>query len=358
MRKYLILAFVLLSAFSSYAQSVANDSISAKQEKEEKNFNFNLMPYMSYNRNLDFMYGILPLAMYRLNPNDTISPKSLSGLTGVFTTNGSKFIGFFNRWHLAEDKWRIQFYGATGNHISQFYYDYDVSPGFYDYKTKTTMVSIGVQRRILSELYFGLNYTFAHHFTEYEDEVQPDATTETHSLQYILLYDSRDEVYYPFSGKQIRLKWNSFPQWMGNDIEANKIITEYNTYFPARDNKDVIAARFSGTFGIGDIAFEQQVVIGGNDIRGYSEAKYRGDGLMAVQGEYRYNFANRMGLVGFAGLATIYGSPTEDFDWDLYPGFGVGYRYQAFKKAKFNIGLDAALGKDDWGVYFRIGEAF
>ncbi|MFV0344946.1 MAG: hypothetical protein ACK5IQ_01635 [Bacteroidales bacterium] len=65
-----------------------------------------------------------------------------------------------------------------------------------------------------------------------------------------------------------------------------------------------------------------------------------------------------MGLVGFAGLATIYGSDSPDFNWNIYPGAGVGYRYQAFKSVKFNIGLDAAVGKDDWGIYFRIGEAF
>ena len=145
---------------------------------------------------------------------------------------------------------------------------------------------------------------------------------------------------------------------IGNDLVANKIKPEYNQYFPTRAGKDVIAARFSGSFGLGEIPFEQQVTIGGKDIRGYSEGKYRGDGLVALQGEYRYNFNPRMGLVGFAGLATIYGSETTDFDWRIYPAGGVGYRYRAFKEVKFNIGLDAALGKDDWGIYFRIGEAF
>ncbi|MFD2601999.1 hypothetical protein [Flavobacterium suzhouense] len=42
----------------------------------------------------------------------------------------------------------------------------------------------------------------------------------------------------------------------------------------------------------------------------------------------------------------------------MYPGIGAGYRYRVFKGMKFNVGLDGAVGKDDWGVYFRIGEAF
>lgn len=117
-------------------------------------------------------------------------------------------------------------------------------------------------------------------------------------------------------------------------------------------------ARFSGKFGLGDIAFEQQVTIGGEDIRGYSEGKYRGEGLMAIQSEYRYNFNSKMGLVAFAGVATIYGSDTADFNWNLYPVLVLGYRYRAFKNEKFNIGLDGAVGKGDWGIYFRIGEAF
>lgn len=79
---------------------------------------------------------------------------------------------------------------------------------------------------------------------------------------------------------------------------------------------------------------------------------------MAAQGEYRYSLKEKIGLVGFVGLATIYGSDNDSFNWKLYPGAGAGVRYRAFKTVKFNIGLDAALGKDDWGVYFRIGEAF
>ena len=174
----------------------------------------------------------------------------------------------------------------------------------------------------------------------------------------ITLYDTRNAVYYPTKGDKIRLRWITYPEWFGNDVNANKILTEYNKYFPMRSGTDVLAARFSGKFGLGNIAFEQQVTIGGEDIRGYSEGKYRGDGLIALQSEYRYNFNKKMGLVGFAGIATIYGADTADFNWNLYPGAGVGYRYRAFKTEKFNVGLDAAIGKGDWGIYFRIGEAF
>jgi len=42
----------------------------------------------------------------------------------------------------------------------------------------------------------------------------------------------------------------------------------------------------------------------------------------------------------------------------LLPGAGAGIRFMAIESEKINIGIDVAVGKDDWGLYFRIGEAF
>ncbi|MCM5663808.1 BamA/TamA family outer membrane protein [Galbibacter mesophilus] len=358
MQKYvLIVSFLLFSQFL-LSQTQKNDSID-ENDKKEKRVDLTVMPFLSYNRNLEFMFGAIPMAMYRLNKTDTISPKSISGLSAVYTTNSSYFIAFFNRFFFAEDRWRAKFFMLTGDYNSQFFMESeDVTPGFYDYGTKATVVSLGVQRRVLENLYGGLTYTYAYYDTVYEDDVQPPSIVETNAIELNALYDSRSDVYYPMSGEKAKLRFISFPEWFANDSTANKILTEYNKYIPMKNGKDVLAMRFSGQFGLGDIAFQQQVTVGGKDIRGYSQGEFRGDGLMALQGEYRYNFGNKMGLVGFAGLATIYGSDTEANNWGVFPGAGVGYRYQAFKKAKFNIGLDAAVGKSDWGIYFRIGEAF
>ncbi len=357
MQKILSLLLLFLWCSFASAQTKPADSTATSKPKP-KNIDFNVMPYINYNRTLDFMFGAIPMMMYKINPADSISPKSLSGLSAVYTTNKSYFICLFNRFHFKEDNWRAQFFFLTGNHNSQFYLDDLDEPAFYDYGTKTTVVSFSFQRKIVKKFYGGLGYTFSHYDTTYQDNIQPSSITDTNGLQLIALHDSRDAVYYPTKGDKTRIRWITYPTWFGNDQNANKILSEYNKYFPMRKGTDVLAARFSGKFGLGDIAFEQQVTIGGEDIRGYSEGKYRGDGLMALQGEYRYNFNKKMGLVGFAGVATIYGSATPDFDWKLYPGAGVGYRYRAFKTEKFNVGLDGAVGKGDWGIYFRIGEAF
>jgi hypothetical protein len=357
MQKTLLSIFLLLCSSLVWTQKKSNDS-TAITVKPKKNIDFNVMPYLNYNRDLDFMFGAIPMMMYKINPADTISPQNLSGVSAVYTTNKSYFLSLFNKFYFKEDKWRSTLFFMTGNHNSQFYMDDIDAPDFYDYGTKTTIFSVTTQRKIVKALYAGIGYSYSHYNTTYQDNVQPASITHTNGLQTIVMYDTRNAVYYPTTGEKIRMRWVTYPEWFGNDVNANKILSEYNKYLPMRHGKDVLASRFSGKFGLGDIAFEQQVTIGGEDIRGYSEGKYRGDGLMALQSEYRYNFNKKMGLVGFAGIATIYGSDTKDFNWNIYPGAGVGYRYKAFKTVKFNVGLDAAVGKEDWGLYFRIGEAF
>ena len=356
--KYFLILPLIFSVSLAFGQTQSQDSIRIADKKEKKNAEFTVMPFLSYNRNLKFMIGAIPMVMYRTNKSDTISPKSLSGVAAVYTTNKSYFLCFFNRIYFLQDKWRATIYGVTGDKNSQFYMDDTDVPGFYDYGTETTLISIGIQRRLTPMLFAGFTYSYANFYTIYEDKVQPPSTTITNGMELNVLFDDRDDVYYPTTGKKAKLRWISNPEWFSNDFTSNRFKTEYNQYLPMRGGVDVLAARFAGSFGLGAIAFEQQVTIGAKDIRGYSQGKFRGDGLMALQGEYRYNFNPKMGLVGFFGLATLYGSDTEDFNWDLYPGIGVGYRYKAFKNVKFNIGLDAAVGKEDWGIYFRIGEAF
>jgi outer membrane protein assembly factor BamA len=353
MRPFLLLLFFIGLINFSFGQT-KTDSI----PKKEKKIELRVMPYLSYNRNLEFMFGAIPMMMYKLNEKDTISPKSLSGMSAIYTTNKSYFLALFNRWYLKEDKWRVKFFFLNGNQNSQFYVDDLDQPDFYDYGTKVTILSVGAQHKIVGKFYAGLSYTYSYYNTVYEDDISPSSISHTNALVVNLLYDTRDAVYYPTKGYKIKFDWSTYPKFLDNQLASNRIALEGNRYFPTRKGKDVIAARIYGKFGLGDVAFEQQSTIGNVDIRGYSEGKYRGDGLMDIQGEYRYNFGKKMGLVGFAGLATIYGSDTPSFDWKMYPGAGVGYRYNPFKKTKFNVGVDGAVGNGDWGVYFRIGEAF
>ena len=80
--------------------------------------------------------------------------------------------------------------------------------------------------------------------------------------------------------------------------------------------------------------------------------------LLAAQAEYRWRFYGKWTAVGFFGLATMFESINPDDDGQILPGIGTGIRYMAFPETNMNIGLDVAVGREDWGLNFRFGEAF
>ncbi len=60
-------------------------------------------------------------------------------------------------------------------------------------------------------------------------------------------------------------------------------------------------------------------------------------------------------MVAFAGVAVA----TDDRHGSgLLPAAGAGLRFKMIPSRNINVGIDGAIGKDDWGIYFRIGEAF
>jgi hemolysin activation/secretion protein len=120
----------------------------------------------------------------------------------------------------------------------------------------------------------------------------------------------------------------------------------------------VVAARFHAGLGLGDLGFAQQFIVSGKDIRGYTQGAYRGNNILTLQGEYRWNFHHRWGAVGFAGVATVLEAINESDNGKLLPAGGTGIRFRAFPETNFSVGIDVAVGIEDWGIYFQIGEVF
>jgi outer membrane protein assembly factor BamA len=351
MRVVIILLVLLSSVNFSFSQSKENEAAPKKSKK------IKIVPYISYNRTYEFMFGAVPMMMYKVNKKDTISPESISGLMGIYTTNKTWFALAFSKLYLHEDRWRLTLAGGLGNANSQFLSSGTTS-NFIDYQTGADFFKFEVQRKIGKGIYFGANYMYTKFNNEFAFEIPVKEEVNLNGLGFVLLRDRRDNVYYPTKGSELNLNYTGYLSFMGNDEESSKIEIKYNKFIKAKRDGDVIALRAYGGFGLGDVPFNNLLVVEGTDLRGYSMGEYRGKQLLAFQGEYRYNFKGNMGLIGFAGLGSIYESNIDSNNGRILPSFGVGYRYTAFPENKMNVGLDLAAGKDDWGIYFRIGEAF
>ena len=322
----------------------------------EGNIKFMPVPYVNYSRSLGFMFGGIPMIMFNPVKKDTISPSSLVGGLGMYTTNKTWFAMGFGMFHFNQDKWRITTFGGTGTVHYQFFLDF-LSGVWIPYESEATFAMVKVERRIYEELYGGVSYSMANIITSLEDLPVTD-TIRLRGIGFYLSLDRRENPYYPTHGFYSNITLHGFPEWLGNESVSQKIDLDHNHYFPMRGNQDVLAMRFFAGLGLGDLTFNQQYIVGDRDVRGYTQGQFRGNYLLALQGEYRWNFLPRWGVVGFAGVATVFEAINKDDSGKLLPGAGVGIRFKAFKDTNFNVGLDVAKGIGDWGISFRIGEAF
>jgi hemolysin activation/secretion protein len=150
------------------------------------------------------------------------------------------------------------------------------------------------------------------------------------------------------------IRYYNYGKWFGNDVNSNKLVIMGNYYYPF-NKKMVLASRAVADIGLGDVPFVLQSYVGNTDLRGYTKGEYRGDQVYSAQTEFRWNFYGKWGAVGFTGLAlAVTGSDASP----ILPDFGLGLRYKVIPKYNINLGVDAAVGRDDWGLYFRITEAF
>jgi len=360
MIKKSILVFIAICCLSLpidvNSQGLPGGGAGGEISRIEGKFKFIPLPYINYNRSVGFTLGAIPMAMFNPVEKDTLSPSSIGGLFGMYTTNRTWFTMGFTALFFDEDNWRLVAAGGIGSINFQFYLDNPINI-WVPYNTQADFLMLQVKRRVVNKLYFGLSYVYTKYQTS--TDVFPDTThTRLNGLGFELSFDKRSSFYYPRTGYQANLKYFTYPAAFGNEYVSNKIEFDYDHYFPMRNKQDVLAGRFYAGLGIGNLEFNQQFVVGQTDIRGYTQGAHRGNYLLALQGEYRWNFHKRLGAVGFLGFATVFESINEEDNGRILPGIGTGFRYTVIQDTHMNVGMDIAVGKNDWGIYFKFGETF
>ena len=145
--------------------------------------------------------------------------------------------------------------------------------------------------------------------------------------------------------------------WLIRQLQAD---TEPSNAAPRQDVTDttVLASRLflKGTFG--DVPFFALSQFGQqSDLRGYIAGRWRDRHMYAAQVEVRQKVWRRIGAVAWVGVGQVFESPSELFERFL-PSAGVGFRFQLTKENPINYRIDFAWGRDEFTVYFAVGEAF
>lgn len=327
------------------------------QHKRVEKVEVAAVPLVSYNKSFGGVFGAFGTVYFPMSANDTVSPASMGGAAGIVSTNKTWFGFGFAALYYDEDNFRSVIAGGTGTMNFQYYNDAISSGSFIGYSSVLNFLVIEQLVRVYDRFYSGIDFINYTARTTFDEGVSDSSKRRYTALGIPISYDSRDNTLNPTGGWYANMRFSRYDSLFGSSSEYTKLDIDCTNY-GGTDTSHIIAAKASLSTGLGEVPFEAKTVVGGRILRGYSEGKYRGEQVYAAQAEYRWKFSDPWGAVFFGGLAT---TVNEGVSWsgsDLLPAVGAGIRYMLLPNLRVNIGFDAAIGKDDYGIYFRIGEAF
>jgi hypothetical protein len=173
----------------------------------------------------------------------------------------------------------------------------------------------------------------------------------------VAVFDTRDNEMNPASGVLFDFRANFADEALGGDFNYRTFTLEGNYYH--RVGPGVLALR-AYACGVSDNTplFDLCLFGAGTDLRGYEAGRYRDRSMLAFQGEYRFPLGGRFGAVAFAGSGKVAPSFGDMGDQPDLPSVGAGLRWLASEKARVNLSIDVAKGRDGTAAYVYVKEAF
>lgn len=365
---------VILVLIQSNSGFVSAQSAEASPQDSTKNIKLAGIPVVNYNRSVGLILGAMGSVYYKLNKTDTISPSSSSMLLGIWTTNHSSMVMGMQQFYFDEDRWRVKLMGGSGDIFFQYFQEvpnlppafgqYDFDGKWINFNTNAQFFVVDVRRRVFPDFYAGILGIAQWTKTGFDiqnpitgSDVERDANMI--SLGFSLLYDNRNDVNFPEKGFYVELKTGFDRKAFGSTSNFEEYRFAANYFWDIHENgKTILVPRFFMDLSIGDVPFQGENFIGCDDLRGYSQGRFRGNQVYAIQAELRQNLYKGFGVIGFLGFGTAIDRLSDLSNAPFLPSIGGGLRYMMIPSEKIRIGIDAGVGKDDWSLTFRIGESF
>jgi hypothetical protein len=293
-----------------------------------------------------------------------LAPPDVFGGAVAGTENGTRFAGAGGMFSFRDDRWRyrggvgwtdarLDFYGVGGSlpgGARKIAYELE---GLFS--TQQALLRLGDSRHFLGLRWVWLD--FASLLAEEEGEPD-DAELEFESRGSALgpswEFDSRDNIFTPSRGLVAALDSLFYREEVGSDRDFETYRGYVFAYLPL-GKPLVLGLRADARAARGDVPFYQLPFI---DLRGVPLGRYQDENAGVLEAELRWTFADRWGLVLFAGDGRAWGA-REAFDEaeDQVAG-GVGIRYEIARRLGLWAGLDVARGPEEEAFYLQVGSGW
>jgi hypothetical protein len=308
--------------------------------------------------------------IYRFDPVDDVSPPTITGVGGMYTSNESWALAGMHDMAWKRDRFRLNAMGGFGN-INMDFSGKGSIPGEDETRISVNIRGAFVETdfvgRIFERVFVGPRFNGFFSETRPTDSGQmippdfPDLALDikTISLGFKVMRDTRDSAFYPRSGSWADFTAAFYRKGIGSDFNYEKYMASLNVYQSLTPHQ-VIAARVS-TCGVnGDTPFFDICFLGQEaDLRGYRLGAFQDERMLAAQVEYRLDLFWRFGVVGFAGVGQVAAGYDQFKKGNWLPGAGFGFRILVAKENHVNLRVDFAWGRaGNTATYVNGAEAF
>ena len=288
---------------------------------------------------------------------------NISVVGALGTENGTRgeFAGDMRHW--LDDRFKT-LVGVVHASVNLDFYGIGSDPQLQrnpkSYNLETTAGVVQGRYRIGdSPAWVGLGYVLASTSVKFAAapalESLPDSQRESRvgGLLPTVSYDSRNNLFTPTSGNYLDLSAGLFSKAMGSDTDFKRISLSAIHYRPlARDL--TLGVMGSAILSYGDVPFYLRPFV---SLRGVSAMRYQGDSAGQLEAELRWQFWQRLSLVGFAGAGATRNEGASRAAQNVSTR-GVGFRYEIARKYGLHMGVDVAQGPDGPAWYVQFGSAW
>jgi hypothetical protein len=359
-----------LFQFSVNAQGVNQEVIHPLEDSiMTGRTSFNAYPYVFYTPETQLAGGAGGIFIFYTG-NDSILLPSKIGFGGYYSSNKQYNISINPVFYFAKNKFFFKSPTSYGHFEDKFWGigNDTKDTGNEGYTKNLFKTTITIQ---VPPLWFSADRTgliFDYDNTEIEDKQDNELLLENQvtgsnggqSLGFgaDLLWDTRDNIFYPNSGGYQYMKITIYPGEI-SDYQFGLLELDVK-HFRSFKEDQVVAGNIYFAAAFGDTPFYKLPAMGGSSrMRGYYAGRYRDNVFAMVQLEYRQHIWWKLGFAVFAGVGDVTDEVMNLSFSDVKYSYGGGLRFRFNEEQKVNLRVDMGFGNDGQkGIYFGIEEAF
>jgi outer membrane protein assembly factor BamA len=172
-------------------------------------------------------------------------------------------------------------------------------------------------------------------------------------------YDWRDNPSGPRRGGNYFAQFGDYRDRTFGVSDFRRLDLEVQQYVAVLNQRRVFAFRAKSTLTYSDapLPFYMQPSLGGSeDLRGYRPYRFRGDNLLAINAEYRWEVFSGLDMAVFADAGKVAMQKADLIARDLETSVGFGLRFNARDKTFLRV--DVGFSHEGFQVWVKFNEVF